>query len=211
MNSLTWSTWSYYQNYDNALDFLDSFIALWWAGPPDQPALVTRYATGVLWTIPVIVQGAWTCMLCAVFAHEIKTTWKRFFFYGICILLSWYAQTWDLYFMAGLVVADLDINLKYRKWGEKGIPLLPKGYAKLLRIPERIRQRFALKGKVIAWACSSAAVSRSGSPTSPVRPVRCLTSGTSVCTRTSTTAVPTSGTTTSDTSTNVPALRLGSS
>lgn len=152
MNSLTWSTWSYYQNYDNALDFLDSFIALWWAGPPDQPALVTRYATGVLWTIPVIVQGAWTCMLCAVFAHEIKTTWKRFFFYFICILLSWYAQTWDLFFMAGLVIADLDINLKYRKWGEMGIPLLPKGYAKLLRIPERIRQKFALKGKIVPWA-----------------------------------------------------------
>ncbi|CDS00854.1 hypothetical protein [Sporisorium scitamineum] len=151
MNSLTWSTWSYYQNYDNALDFVDSFIALWWAGPPDQPALVTRYATGVLWTIPVIVQGAWTCMLCAVFAHEIKTTWKRFAFYGMCILLSWYAQTWDLFFMAGLVIADLDINLKYRKWGEKGIPLLPKGYAKLLRIPERIRQKFALKGKWLTY------------------------------------------------------------
>lgn len=151
MNSLTWSTWSYYQNFDNALDFLDSFIALWWAGPPDNPALVTRYATGVLWTIPVIVQGAWTCMLCAVFAHEIKTTWKRFFFYFMCILLSWYAQTWDLFFMAGLVVADLDINLKYRKWGELGFPLLPKGYAKLLRIPERYRQKFALKGKVVPW------------------------------------------------------------
>ncbi|EST07846.1 Acyltransferase 3 [Kalmanozyma brasiliensis GHG001] len=150
-NSLTWSTWSYFQNYDNVLDFLNSFIALWFAGPPDQPALVTRYATGVLWTIPVIVQGAWTCMLCAVFAHEIKTTWKRFFFYFLCILLSWYAQTWDLYFMAGLVIADLDINLKYRKWGEMGIPLLPKAYAKLLRIPERVRQRFALKGKSIAW------------------------------------------------------------
>ena len=152
MNSLTWSTWSYYQNYDNALDFLNSFIALWWASPPDQPALVTRYATGVLWTIPVIVQGAWTCMLCAVFAHEIKTTWKRFFFYSLCMLLSWYAQTWDLFFMAGLVIADLDINLKYRKWGEAGIPLLPKGYAKLLRIPERVRHKFAIKGKIIPWA-----------------------------------------------------------
>lgn len=151
MNSLTWSTWSYYQNYDTALDFVDTFMALWWASPPDNPALVTRYATGVLWTIPVIVQGAWTCMLCAVFAHEIKTTWKRFFFYFLCILLSWYAATWDLFFMAGLVIADLDINLKYRKWGEMGIPLLPKGYAKLLRMPERIRQKFALKGKVVAW------------------------------------------------------------
>ncbi|KAJ1028453.1 hypothetical protein NDA16_001619 [Ustilago loliicola] len=152
MNSLTWSNWSYYQNYDNAIHFVTSFLALWWGNPPDQPALVTRYATGVLWTIPVIVQGAWTCMLCAVFAHEIKTTWKRFFFYGMCILLSWYAQTWDLFFMAGLVIADLDINLKYRKWGEMSIPLLPKGYAKMLRIPERIRQKFALKGKIIPWA-----------------------------------------------------------
>ena len=119
MNSLTWSTWSYWENFDNALDFFDSFLALWWASPPDQPALVTRYATGVLWTIPVIVQGAWTCMLCAVFAHEIKTTWKRFFFYFMCLLLSWYAQTWDLFFMAGLVIADLDINLWYPQNGEK--------------------------------------------------------------------------------------------
>ncbi|PWY98502.1 hypothetical protein BCV70DRAFT_201814 [Testicularia cyperi] len=152
MNSLTWSNWSYFQNFDNMIDFVDSFIALWWAGPPDQPALVTRYATGVLWTIPVIVQGAWTCMLCAVFAHEIKTHWKRYFFYFCCILMSWYAQTWDLYFMSGLVVADLDMVLKYRKWGEKGVPLLPKMYARLLGIPERIRQKLALKGKVLAWA-----------------------------------------------------------
>ncbi len=211
MNSLTWSTWAYYQNYTNAIEFVDSFIALWWASPPDNPALVTHYATGVLWTIPVIVQGAWTCMLCAVLCTRDQDAWKRFFFYFCCILLSWYAQTWDLFFMAGLVIADLDINLKYRKWGEMGIPSPPKGYAKLLRIPNAFVRSLLSRARSSLGPSFSLAVSRSGSLTSPMRPVPTLTLGTLESTRTSTTASLTSGTMTSDTCTNAHVLRLGSS
>lgn len=121
--SRTWTTWAYYQNYKNVLVFVNAYITLWWAAPPDDPALVTGYATGVLWTIPLIVQGLWTCMLCALVAHEIKRPWKRFTFYAICIVCSWYANTWDLFFMGGLVIADLDANIKYRELSNKGIPL----------------------------------------------------------------------------------------
>ena len=80
--SRTWSIWSYWQNFDNVLVFANAVVTLWWASPPVSPALVTGYATGVLWTIPVIVQGMWTCMLSALIAHELKRPWKRFLFYA---------------------------------------------------------------------------------------------------------------------------------
>lgn len=123
--SRTWSVWSYWQNYDNVMTFVNAFITLWWAAPPDNPALVTGYATGVLWTIPVIIQGMWTCMLAVLIAHELKRPWKRFTYYAFCVALSWYANTWDLFFMSGLIVADLDANLKYRDHAKKGITIIP--------------------------------------------------------------------------------------
>ena len=121
LGSRTWSVWSYWQNFDNVLVFGNAFVTLWWASPPASPALVTGYATGVLWTIPVIVQGMWTCTLSALIAHELKRPWKRFLFYGVCIacessvchgreraeltllylLVAWYANSWDQFFMAG--------------------------------------------------------------------------------------------------------------
>ena len=83
--SRTWSVWSYWQNFDNVLVFFNALVTLWWAAPPVSPALVTGYATGVLWTIPVIVQGMWTCTLSALVAHELKRPWKRFLFYAVCV------------------------------------------------------------------------------------------------------------------------------
>ncbi|SJX64811.1 uncharacterized protein SRS1_15240 [Sporisorium reilianum f. sp. reilianum] len=154
--SRTWSTWSYWQNFDNVMVFLDAFISLWWSAPPVQPALVTGYATGVLWTIPVIVQGTWTCMICALVAHEIKNAYKRFTFYALCITLSWYAQTWDLYFMAGLVIADLDSKLNYQAKAAKGIPLVPGFVRRGLRLPESV-DKLRVHGQVLAWALFLAA------------------------------------------------------
>lgn len=148
--SRTWSTWSYWQNFDNVMVFLDAFISLWWSTPPTQPALVTGYATGVLWTIPVIVQGTWTCMICALVAHEIKNAYKRFAFYALCISLSWYAMTWDLFFMAGLVVADLDSKLNYQAWAAKGIPLIPEVVRRWLHLPEGL-SKLRVHGQVFAW------------------------------------------------------------
>lgn len=140
LTSRTWSSWAYYQNYDNVLVFVNAYVTLWWAAPPDSPALVTGYATGVLWTIPVIVQGLWTCMLCALVAHEMKRAWKRFTFYAICVFISWYVNTWDMFFMGGLIVADLDSLIDYRTWAERGLPLV-------------IVPGSRLKGVYIAWAC----------------------------------------------------------
>ncbi|EPQ26678.1 uncharacterized protein PFL1_05657 [Pseudozyma flocculosa PF-1] len=148
--SRTWSTWSYWQNFPNVMVFLNAFISLWWASPPDQPALVTGYATGVLWTIPVIVQGTWTSMTCALIAHEIKNPWKRFSFYAICVGLSWYANTWDVFFMAGLIIADLDLKLNYQVWAKRGFPLVPAKVARALGLPERASS-FRVQGQVLAW------------------------------------------------------------
>ncbi|KIS67250.1 uncharacterized protein UMAG_04354 [Mycosarcoma maydis] len=149
--SRTWSTWSYWQNFDNVMVFLNAFISLWWSAPPIQPAIETRYATGVLWTIPVIVQGTWTCLICALIAHEIKNAYKRFTFYGLCIALSWYANTWDLFFMAGLVVADLDSKLNYQAKAAKGIPLIPGIVRRGLHLPESL-DKLRVHGQVLAWA-----------------------------------------------------------
>ncbi|SNX83940.1 uncharacterized protein MEPE_02648 [Melanopsichium pennsylvanicum] len=167
--SRTWSTWSYWQNFDNVMVFLDAFISLWWSAPPVQPALVTGYATGVLWTIPVIVQGTWTCMICALVAHEIKNAYKRFTFYALCIGLSWYANTWDLFFMAGLVVADLDSKLNYQAKAAKGIPLVPGVVRRALHLPEHL-DKLRVHGQVLAWALFLAAWAQqylSQIPTSP--------------------------------------------
>ncbi len=167
--SRTWSTWSYWQNFDNVMVFLDAFISLWWSSPPVQPALVTGYATGVLWTIPVIVQGTWTCMICALIAHEIKNAYKRFSFYALCIGLSWYANTWDLFFMAGLVVADLDSKLNYQARAKKGFPIVPGFLRRALHLPEKV-DKLRVHGQVFAWVLFLAAWTQqylSQIPTSP--------------------------------------------
>jgi peptidoglycan/LPS O-acetylase OafA/YrhL len=121
--SRSWSTWSYWQNYDNCLIFINAVITLPWGTPPSSPALVTGYATGVLWTIPVILNGMWTCMIATVIAFEIKAWYKRFAFYFIAVMFSWYSNTWDCYFLTGLIVGDLDSNMRYREKAARGIPV----------------------------------------------------------------------------------------
>ncbi|KAN0062765.1 hypothetical protein ACQY0O_004960 [Thecaphora frezii] len=148
--SRTWSPWSYWQNFDNVMVFVNGLIALWWASPPELPLLVTGYATGVLWTIPVIVQGTWTSLLCALVAREIKNPYKRFSFYTICVALSWYAHTWDIFFMAGLIIADLDLNLNYQARAAKGFPLVPPFLSRALRLPQGVAN-FHIHGQVFAW------------------------------------------------------------
>ncbi len=134
INSITWSVWSYWQNYPNVLAFVNAVITLPWAGPPAEPALVTGYATGVLWTIPVIIQGMWTAMIASVIAHEFKNHYKRFAFYAAAVSLSWYANTWDMYFLSGLIVGDLDSKLRYREWAARGIPIFKLPGKKALRV-----------------------------------------------------------------------------
>ncbi|UZJ53603.1 hypothetical protein CBS101457_002923 [Exobasidium rhododendri] len=150
--SRTWSVWSYWETYDNALVFFNAVVTLCWGGPPDQPALVTGYATGVLWTIPVIVQGMWTVMVATVIAHEIKSHWKRFAFYFLAVLFSWYAETWDSFFMTGLIVGDLDSMLRYREAATRGIPLPIPAIRRKSSSPDESRSRWChIDGKYLSW------------------------------------------------------------
>jgi len=48
--------------------------------------------------------------------YEIKTPWKRFGFYAFCILNHWYALSWGTYFYFGILLTDLDLTFKWRKW-----------------------------------------------------------------------------------------------
>ncbi|KAE8225451.1 hypothetical protein CF319_g1806 [Tilletia indica] len=123
--SRTWSTWSYYHDYDNVGFFFNSWMSLWFVIPPDVPLLISTYATGILWTVPIIVQTSWTVFTCALIAREFKNNYKRFAFYSFCLTLAWWNNRFDYFFIAGLMIADADNKLKYRAAAAKGIPIVP--------------------------------------------------------------------------------------
>lgn len=101
--------------------FIDEWLGLWWMQSPSLTPFITHYATGILWTVPVIVQCTWTCVLCALIAREIKSPAKRYPFYSACIILTWWANRFDYFFLAGLMIADLDVRYQYRqKLGKAG-------------------------------------------------------------------------------------------
>lgn len=80
----------------------------------------------MLWTIPVQLQNSWLVLLGVVVIMEIKTPWKRFGYYIFCIVNHWYALSWGSYFWCGLLLADLDITFKYRKYIQsRGYVLYP--------------------------------------------------------------------------------------
>lgn len=49
--------------------------------PNAAPQITFNYCTGVLWTIPVQLQGSWLVLLGVIVIREIKTPWKRFGYY----------------------------------------------------------------------------------------------------------------------------------
>ena len=114
--SISWSTWPYTVVYSNFGSFISETLELIYLIPNAQPQITFNYCTGVLWTIPVQLQGSWQAMLGIIVIREIKTPWKRFGYYAFSILNHWYARSWGSFFMAGLLLADLDITFKYRKW-----------------------------------------------------------------------------------------------
>ncbi|PWN53099.1 hypothetical protein IE53DRAFT_339438 [Violaceomyces palustris] len=134
-NSRTWSPWSYFQDYNNLGTFFNSYILLWFTVPPQIPLMVTTYATGILWTAPVIVQSSWTVFTCALIAREFNSARKRYSFYTLCFLASWLAGRFDYFFIAGLMIADADNKLKYRALAAKGIRI----------------GKFRMHGQVLAW------------------------------------------------------------
>jgi hypothetical protein len=114
--SITWSSWPYTVAIANFGTYLDEVIELAFLIPNAVPQITFNYCTGILWTIPVQLQGSWTTILAVIVVYEIRRPWKRFLYYAICISFNWYALHWGSYFWGGLLIADLDITFKYRKW-----------------------------------------------------------------------------------------------
>ncbi|KAK4540003.1 hypothetical protein LTR36_009901 [Oleoguttula mirabilis] len=114
--SISWSTWPSTELYTNFGFFIDETLQLFYLIPNAAPEITWNYCTGVLWTIPVQLQFSWVVLLGAVVIREIKTPWKRFGLYTFIIINNWYAMSWGYYFYGGLLMADLDITYKYRKW-----------------------------------------------------------------------------------------------
>ncbi|KAN0108063.1 glycoside hydrolase family 16 protein [Hyaloscypha variabilis] len=114
--SITWSTWPYTVRYTNFGEFLNELLELLYMIPNASPQITFNYCTGVLWTIPVTLQGSWISLLGVMIIYELKNPWKRFSYYTLCILMNWYAREWGSYFWAGLILADLDVIYKYTKY-----------------------------------------------------------------------------------------------
>ncbi|KAF2456995.1 hypothetical protein BDY21DRAFT_287004 [Lineolata rhizophorae] len=114
--SVTWSTWPYVTRYPNFGHYLSAILELVYLIPNAVPQVTLYYCTGVLWTIAVQLQFSWMVLMAAIVIREVKTPWKRFSFYAYCVVVNWYAQTWGAYLWLGLLLTDLDVTYKYRKW-----------------------------------------------------------------------------------------------
>ncbi|KAJ4339127.1 hypothetical protein N0V95_007879 [Ascochyta clinopodiicola] len=114
--SLTWSTWPYVTRYENFGQYISEILELIYLIPNAVPQITFNYCTGVLWTIAVQLQGSWLVLLGAIVVREMKTTWKRIAFYVFCMLNHWYARSWGTYLWLGLLLTDLDVTYKYKKW-----------------------------------------------------------------------------------------------
>lgn len=147
--SRTYSTWSYFNDYDSVGSFINAWIGLWYTVPPQSPVLLSTYATGILWTVPVITQSSFAVLITVIISREISNAVKRYTFFFLCILLSWYADRLDYYFIAGLVIADMDNKLKYREAAARGVPLMPDAWAK--RISGGRISRLRVHGQIFAW------------------------------------------------------------
>ena len=95
--SVTWSTWPFTTVPETFGHFISEILQLAYLIPNAAPQITFNYCTGVLWTIPVQLQGSWTTFLACIMIREIKTPWKRFGFYAFCILMHWYALSWGTY------------------------------------------------------------------------------------------------------------------
>ena len=114
--SITWSSWPYTAGFTDFGNFLSELIELMYLIPNAAPIITYNYCTGVLWTIPVQLQGSWLTILAVIVIREIKTPWKRFSFYAFCIVNHWYALSWGSYFYVGILLTDLDITYKWRTY-----------------------------------------------------------------------------------------------
>jgi len=114
--SVTWSSWPFTSIVENPGVFISEVLQLAYLIPNAAPNIAYNYCTGVLWTIPVQLQGAWQTLLGLIVIVECKTPWKRFCFYAFAIVNHWYGLSWGSYYYSGILLADLDMTFKYKKW-----------------------------------------------------------------------------------------------
>jgi hypothetical protein len=114
--SITWSTWPYTTMFPTFGDFFSEVLELLYLIPNAAPQITFHYCTGVLWTIPVQLQGTWLMLLGVIVIREIKTPWKRFAYYLFCIVTNWYARSWGMFLWLGLIITDLDVTYHYKTW-----------------------------------------------------------------------------------------------
>ncbi|KAM3078191.1 hypothetical protein ACMFMG_002513 [Clarireedia jacksonii] len=108
--SITWSTWPYVTPFPNIGHLLNEVLALAYLVPNAVPIITFNFCTGVLWTIPVIIQGSWASILAVLLITSIHLPTRRFPFYFFCIAINWYAVSWSSYFWIGLFITDLELT-----------------------------------------------------------------------------------------------------
>jgi Glycosyl hydrolases family 16 len=114
--SITWTSWPFAAVPDTLGSFFNGVLELAYLIPNASPLIAFNYCTGVLWAIPVQLQGSWITLLGVIMIYEIKTPWKRMCFYAWCILVHWYALSWGTYFYLGILLTDLDVTYQWTKW-----------------------------------------------------------------------------------------------
>ncbi|KAF7939073.1 uncharacterized protein EAE98_001409 [Botrytis deweyae] len=108
--SITWSTWPYVIPFPHIGYLLNEVIALAYTIPNAVPLITFNYCTGVLWTIPVIIQGSWTTLLAILLITSVPNPKKRFPFYVFSLLINWYSLSWSSFFWVGILLTDLEIT-----------------------------------------------------------------------------------------------------
>lgn len=114
--SITWSTWPYTTLYNSFGDFISELVELAFLVPNAAPKITYNYCTGVLWTIPVQLQGSWLILTGVIVIREVNTPWKRMAYYLGCLVVHWYARSWGTFLWLGLLLADLDVTYKYKQY-----------------------------------------------------------------------------------------------
>ncbi|KAA8574809.1 hypothetical protein EYC84_004056 [Monilinia fructicola] len=117
--SITWSTWPYVTPFPHIGYLLNEFIALAYTIPNAVPLITFNYCTGVLWTIPVIIQGSWTTLLAILLITSIPVSYKRFPFYIFSLLINWYSLSWSSFFWIGILLTDLEVTYQIPKYLNK--------------------------------------------------------------------------------------------
>ncbi|KAK5126407.1 hypothetical protein LTR85_010643 [Meristemomyces frigidus] len=114
--SVSYSTWPYVVQQPNFGAYINNIIELLYLMPNAIPEIVTHYCIGVLWTVPVQLQFTYVVLTAAVLIRDIKNPWKRFGFYTLMIVSSWYAKSWASCHWCGLVLSDLEATYKWRTY-----------------------------------------------------------------------------------------------